>query len=290
MVGQYVKKNKTGNEVWNFQPIGNCQFGYVRPKGNKINLKRLGAHPTADYVDDVTVVFVATRPEGKSVVVGWYDNARVWRKLQKHRKREYFARAKTDNCRLLEVDKRVLEVPRAARRDVTWGMGQSNVRYVDEQDETEEFIQLLRRYLDDPFGLELRRRQGRASRQPDQDRRKQVEKAAIKHVKEYYDGYDCESVEREYKGWDLEFTRGAVHLRVEVKGCSGHVANVELTPNEYKAMNSQDHQYRLAIVTNALDQPRLSIVSFNGSDNTWRDQHHRKYHVEKLESARITCK
>ena len=104
-----------------------------------------------------------------------------------------------------------------------------------------------------------------------------VEKAAIDHVVahyEGYEGYECVPVESENKGWVLEFTRDEEKLLVEVKGRSGDIGQVELTPNEYAAMCSPDNRgvYRLAIVTCALDEPRLSIVKFHESDQTWRDQ------------------
>ena len=119
-----------------------------------------------------------------------------------------------------------------------------------------------------------------APRQCDPGLRAKVEKAAVRHVIDHwpYPGYECVSVESDNKGWDLEFTRGARTLLVEVKGRSGDIAQVELTPNEYAAMCSRHHRdmYRLAIVTRALVAPRLSIIRFNGSDETWRDQDDRE--------------
>lgn len=287
--GKYVADHKTGGEVKNFLPEGNFFYGYVRPPGDKINLEKLGAEAGADYVDNVTVVFTATRPEGRNVVVGWYRDAKVWRHGQRHNRRIYFARARRKNCTLLEVDERVLQVPRAGHPDGSFVMGQSNVRYVEESDEAEEFIRQLRRYLEDPFmALDSPVGPDEVPRVSDPDRRVQVEKAAIDSVIKHYKEYTCKSVERENKGWDLEFTRGSVHLLVEVKGCSGHSAKVELTPNEYAAMRRKKPHYRLVIVTNALAKPQLSIVSFNGSDGTWRDQNERKFHVRVMKGARVT--
>ena len=291
--GQYVKVNKRGNEVRNFLPIENFQYGYVRPPGknHNINLERLGADPSADYVDDVTVVFVAKRPQGSSVVIGWYDNARVWRSPQKHEDRVYYAKASKSECTILKVDERMFRVPRANDPKEKWGMGQSNVRYIDEKDEeAKNFIQKLHQYLESSEARPPKPNGG--PRQVDQARKVMVEKAAIDHVIKYYcdkKGFKGNSVEQENKGWDLEFTCEAFRLLVEVKGCSGGAATVELTPNEYKAMKRQSDEYRLAIVTNALKQPRLKIISFNGSDQTWRDQEDREICIEVLEGARIKC-
>ena len=132
---------------------------------------------------------------------------------------------------------------------------------------------------------------GGAPRQPDPELRIKVENAAIDHVKEHYRrrGYGWRSVETENKGWDLEFTHQFSKLLVEVKGCSGKIGQVELTPNEYAAMNRLRNRdaYRLAIVTSALEAPRLSIVSFNGSDESWRDQDDRKVLLEPRTGARV---
>ncbi len=77
--GRYIQDNETGGEIRNFLPAGQHLYGYVRPPGDGMNLERLGAVDGADHVDNVTIVFTATRPEGERVVVGWYRDARVWR-------------------------------------------------------------------------------------------------------------------------------------------------------------------------------------------------------------------
>ena len=287
--GNFIDINATGGEVKNFKAVGKYLYGYVKPSpGSKINVGKLGASRNASYADHVTIVFTATRPEGGSVVVGWYRDARVWRHEQRINGRSYYARTSKDNYTLLEVDKRVLRVPRARDPNVEWGFGQSNIRYVAQSDESVEFVRQLHAYLENPTDFNDFREQS-DHRRPiiDPDQRAKVEKAAIEHVTNYYSGYVCESVERDNKGWDLEVTRGAVHLFVEVKGCSGDATRVELTPNEYKAMRNQRSKYRLAIVTKALENPRLSIVSYNGSDETWRDQDDRKAEISERTGARI---
>ena len=168
--GNYVKDNETGGEINNFQPDTGDGFyyGYVQPPGPKetVNLERLGAAPGVAYVDDVTIVFTATRPKVGSVVVGWYRDARVWRDQQPRRNRIYYARARKENCTLLGIDERVVPVPRAGHPRGTWGMGQSNIRYVDEADESEEFVRKLRKPMEDPSAIDVRTRGG-APRQSD---------------------------------------------------------------------------------------------------------------------------
>jgi hypothetical protein len=93
--GSYVKENERGGEVCNFLK---CADGYVYGhvetwKGwtgdeqdgidRDIKIELLGASPTDPYVDGVTVMWTATDPHGGGRrVVGWYRNARVFRKRQ----------------------------------------------------------------------------------------------------------------------------------------------------------------------------------------------------------------
>jgi len=295
--GMYVAEHEDGGEVTNFRALGGRCYGYARsPRGGRIHIERLGADAAADHVDGVTVVFVATRPEGGSVVVGWYRNARIWREQQTSRRRVYVAEASAKQCVLLPVDQRVLDVPRA--RPGTWGIGQSNVRYVDEVG-ARPFLRRLALFMENPSGSEIvetrpeakGRRRGRPPRQSDPMLRAKVESAAIARVIAHYAEYDCVSVERENKGWDLELTRGRVTLLVEVKGNSGDSGAVELTPNEYAAMHGRAHRdsYRLAIVTRALEKrrARLTVVRFNGSDETWRDEDERKVKLVERIGVRV---
>ena len=291
--GKYVTDNETGSDIRNFEPFDGWCYGYVSAPHRKINMKRLGAAPDAEYVDEVTVVFTATRREGGGVVVGWYRDARVWRELQdQEQPRHYVARASEENCTLLKVEERVFDVPRASRPGVKFGMGISNTRYTDER-KARPFVRKLRKYIS---SVEARKPgavpdtpPGSGPRQSDPTRRARVEEAAINHVVAHYDGYECVSVESENKGWDLEFTRKGKKLLVEVKGRSGDIGQAELTPNEYAAMCNPENRgaYRLAIVTCALDEPRLSILKFHESDQTWRDQNDRKVGLKERTGVQV---
>ena len=290
--GAYVHENQTGAEVENFLPKGGFCYGYVGVSvDHRINLHRLGAEGDANYVDGITVIFTATRPEGGRVIVGWYKHARVWKSVQGNdRSLHFFARAKTKDCTLLEIDKRGFRIPKAGRS--VFGMGQSNVRYTD-KDEAREFVAELRQYVGSPEKYNFPEGDEGSPRQTDPYRRAEVEEAAIGCAISHYEGrgFSCDSVEKDNKGWDLEARRGAVELLIEVKGCSGAVGQVELTPNEYSAMTSRQYRerYRLVIVRQALDEQhrRLSVVSYNGSDDTWRDQDGRKVSVKERTGARI---
>lgn len=290
--GKYVEENETGAEVENFLPKGGFCYGYVGVSiDHRINLHRLGAGGDEKHVDGITVIFTATRPEGGRVVVGWYKHARVWRNMQENERSPYFfTRAKAENCTLLEIDERVFSIPKA--RQGVFGMGQSTVRYTDKV-EAQEFVIELQKYISSPAKYRFPKVDEDSPRQTDPHRRSAVERAAVGCVIAHYEGngFKCNSVEKDNKGWDLEARRGIVELLIEVKGCSGTVGQVELTPNEYSAMTDRKYRekYRLAIVTQTLDERRrcLSIVSYNGPDKTWRDQNGRSVRVVERTGARI---
>lgn len=106
--GKYVSEHKFGHEIFNFTEHDGYFYGYVQPPGYVINIDRLGAHPGDDWIDDVLVVWVATAPEGGSVIVGWYQHARIYRYHQnaprgskrtyKGERLGYYCKAKVTNC------------------------------------------------------------------------------------------------------------------------------------------------------------------------------------------------
>ena len=156
--GGHVAEHGHGFEVENFLPIGGWYYGHGEPpsRSGVINLKRVdpGVEDGAEYLDGVTVVFVATRPEGGRVVVGWYRNARVWREGRQRPDPGhdwYFAKAKTEDSTLLGIDARTFEVPRGG--EGVFGMGRPNIRYLflengEYDHHAEEFVRELRRYIE----------------------------------------------------------------------------------------------------------------------------------------------
>ena len=255
--GGYVVEHHTGGEIENFLPNKGRLQGYARlPRGGALNMSRLGAATDAEYQDGVTVVFSATRPEPGAgrVIIGWYLNARVWREPQLRHPFPYIAEAKRRDCTLLDEDERVFPVPHRPGGQFHAGR---TVRYLDRPD-ARKFVREVRKHIGSRSRTAARKR----SRTPvDALLRKKVETAATQCVVDYYEakGYNCVSVEKDNVGWDFECTQNEVKLLVEVKGCSGG-PDVQLTPNEYAAMLRHCHQYRLAVVSNALVDPQLAIV------------------------------
>lgn len=164
--GSYVLENGFGHEEFNFLPIHTetdqlvC-FGFVEPKTNRGKTNTLHIEKIEGctllkkepVVEDVLVVWCATRERGDTTVVGWYKHAEVWRDLQtwfvtwddgSEEERYYNVKASAQDCTLLPQGERNLHkwwVP-TAQYTRSFGFGQSMVWY-PVQDEAKDYIRKL---------------------------------------------------------------------------------------------------------------------------------------------------
>ncbi len=264
--GSYITEHGFGGEVYNFRNSNGVNYGYVMTRTGTIDLKRinLGHAVDRDVIENVICVFVATFPKGGRRIVGWYQNADIYSQYQYYLEDDrpiiisqedwdtasdqvgYFALAQNKDVVLLTEDERMCapEVPSGKG-----GFGQSNVWYADSdigiefREEVSKFISLYNTRKKITASSEKKR----CSRsQRELMAKKNVEERAIKRTREYYEslGYDCISVEKENKGWDLEVSRGHTRLLVEVKGLAQSYISVMLSPNEYQKMKSNLESYR----------------------------------------------
>ncbi|ENW05467.1 DUF3883 domain-containing protein [Acinetobacter beijerinckii] len=274
--GSFVEIEGSGGEVCNFSPDKDMLYGFVQTRG-QINIDNLGASKTDEFINGVTVVWTATNPKTKGTyIIGWYKNATVFRYYQKFEvipkvQREngidcYRIRALKVDARLLSTDERIYSIPRAGQsgfgmgQELIWyGKGEKNAALIKE---IYQFIESKERVIDV---------KNRLNRSYDQAKKVQVEKAAIETSCQYFEslGYDVKSVEKDNLGWDIEAIAGKLKLRIEVKGLSGTNFTIGLTPNEYSAFLQEDLDYRLAVVTNALVEPKLWICRFSIEQNDW---------------------
>jgi hypothetical protein len=297
--GAYVDVHGRGHEVCNFLAVDGHVYGYVQPPGAKpeqgqgtINIDRFDAKGKAS-VDDILVIWTARQPGGNTVVVGWYKHATLYRNFQPFTRsmpvhernglHGYWIRARETDVHLLPLDeRRRLPVPRR----VQGGMGQSNIWYADTPQARANIQPVL-----DVIGGKRLSPGVTTVKTVDPWHNAQVELAAVARVQQYYEAlnYSVTSVEKDNCGWDLEISAESVLLRVEVKGLSGGEALVQLTANEYQAFQAQAQDYRLAIVTQALETPVLHICRFSQERNGWiiEGDSHKKLTIEEKVSARI---
>lgn len=139
--GKY-NQHSIGHEVCNFSNNAGTLYGYVQPTG-QIKLEKLGAGKKDNFVRGITVVWTAGPASGGTVVVGWYNDATVYREAQTIEEpsaiqtangvSSYRIKAPADKAVLLPVEQRELIIPRA----VKGGIGQSNVWFADKKESRE---------------------------------------------------------------------------------------------------------------------------------------------------------
>lgn len=302
--GKYVITNNTGGEIYNFQSFKGTCYGYVQPvtrsesvSDGSININRLGAKNTDDYIDNIDVVLIAFRPNFGTVVIGWYKNATVYREKQinphiifkdiQNNQFGYRFKAKAKDTTLLDIDRRYLKVPRAGRKGIRGGLGQSNVWFADNL-ESHDFLNKVIQLIDTNSSPESFKK----TKIVDIEKNRIIELKAIQVTTEYFVnlGYSVTSVETQNLGWDLEATLEEIKLKIEVKGLSNLAINAGLTPNEYSQMKKPTNRdsYRISIVSGCLTKnPNLSIFSYNKASESWIDHFGNQLKVKEIIAANI---
>ena len=162
---RFVVEEEYGYEMYNFLPYEGHMLGFVQPSGRgefterTIRIERLGATKKDESIGGVLVAWVAPSTNGGVLLVGWYNNAIVYRRYQpppqgsgrvfKDVEIGYYAKAKESDCVLLAEEERTLRVPRAEKQ--MGGLGQSLVWYADsgkvnDKRFRQELIEFIRLY------------------------------------------------------------------------------------------------------------------------------------------------
>lgn len=147
--GSYVSENNDAFEKYNFEECEDGLYrGYVEMNNKRsLRIERIDSSAkNKEFVSNVLVVFCAKKDENKTVVVGWYDNATVFRKRLPYDNREYNLYANIAESYLLPEIERVFEIPRANNNSDKIGFGQSNVWYA-ESPESQELVEKVINYI-----------------------------------------------------------------------------------------------------------------------------------------------
>jgi hypothetical protein len=295
----YVKRHGYGHEMFNFKPLKGKVYGTAPFPRGVVKIEKLGAEKGAESVDGVLVVWVA-----KSVIVGWYENATVYRHSQvrpqshfyKGKPIGYRAVAAEKDCKLiLPPDARfAFGVPRAWQRKNAMG----RFTWFADGAVNRSFQEKVRKYVaagGDISKVENVLKAGRligVSRQADPRKRSQVETTAVNLITKHYESqkYDVRYVGHDNLGWDLNARHRVTgrELKLEVKGLSGSGMTVELTPNEYAMMNKHKVDYRICVVTNCLrDRAKRTVFAYNESVKSWTDEDDRPLRIKEMTAARL---
>lgn len=259
--GGSYNKHKLGHERFNFKDVGGRLYGYVEAQSKRtggLNLERIDPETEGDQLDDVLVIFVATRPGGGQRIVGWYTHATAHRVFQKP-----FGSARADcgyqvECEvtdavLLPLAQRTWEVPTGAG-----GMKQARVRYAYGREgklrlppwwaailkkiaqyKGPNQLTVLNAAVQDAAADHLEAQlgeQGIGGFQPDSKVRCAIELHAMSRAVAYFES-DGWFVEDTHVGnpFDLRISRDGESFRVEVKGTTGEGREVVLTRGEVES-------------------------------------------------------
>lgn len=272
-------------EIYNYLPYEGYMYGYVSAVHATIDLNRLGALPNDNSIDNILAIWTAKSDDRGTVIIGWYDNATIYRKERLDNKidnREncpYQVKAQEKDCKLYDIDERVFK---------PIGRGRSHVWFAA----LDKHKQLRKEVLDyvDKNQIPKRSRPSKRLWQTNPYKRNVIEKKAIKITTEYYEklNYLVNSVEKDNVGWDLDATLYGIKLKLEVKGLSGEKILIELTPKEYKSMKKYKNDYRICVVTKASEkQPMLKVFSYSKKTGNWEDKDGTKMIINEKIGARI---
>lgn len=267
---KFIKKHKgDGAERWNFKKFPNGQvYGYIRGMGTEHSPPQLAE----DLRNNWTILFYAKDP-GDQVLkfIGYYCNATIHREWKKHpiNKAIQGDTEKHVYCATTSARQAIL-FPEDNRPIVGKGFGQAGFVYLTNPitlKVSKRNLGLYKRvlsYLKCPLSkLEGDKKKTRRTSPTciDQEHRVAVEKAAMLFVTRQLrkEGFLVKDISREKIGFDLQGTRGADVLNVEVKGTAGTDPRFVITNNEIEFME-KDPSAVIAIVTTALGQPILHTL------------------------------
>jgi len=267
---EYIREYKEAHEKFNFlsTPDGNY-CGYLPPIGSTWTV------PKPHVRDGWLVVFVAARDgTGPLTVVGWYEDATF--------ATDYLPRPEYQSDDPFETDvrrqqflycissKRGYLIPPDQRSVSISGVHfrRAPILYVRGAERREPWREKLAQLAEDVVrrlrGTELLKRGKFTGQLPmtTPEHRAAVEKAAVAHVRKHLrrNGYKVTNRQSDKCGYDLlaKRTRAPAELHVEVKGTSLDGARFYITRNEMAYLGNPN--WRLALVTSALNQPELRIM------------------------------
>lgn len=158
--GAYVAITGDAEEKYNFLNIDGKCYGFVETKhttkgvNKKLVLENINeSFKQKDTAENIKVVFVALNPRTKkTVIVGWYDKATVYRDRQYHtvngKEHQYNLLCDYENANLIEDGRRTFEIPNASKEGNEFGIGQANVWYIQNNNKALDFEKKMIEYLD----------------------------------------------------------------------------------------------------------------------------------------------
>ena len=150
--GGFVDEGNVPHESLNFLPVDGAYYGYVKYRGRQLRIEHLGAARGDDSIGDVLVVFCAEHPaSGDFLVVGWYNDATVYRHRIRRPNSRRWVSFTADEATLVAESERCFRIPRTQDSPPSdiGGIGQINIWYGlnEEEAQKNEKVQSFRKRL-----------------------------------------------------------------------------------------------------------------------------------------------
>lgn len=267
----YIRFHHEGHERYNFKPAPDDSYcGYTPPISDK--------YPPSPKDKDGWLIFVLAKKPRESglYLVGWYEDASFSESYMPRpeyrekppalerdaqgKKFSYIVSAPTAT-RISPVARRFRFDGSRMRRSPVYYLRGNGIK--DSWRETLARV-LLKAKAEFETSTDADPVLPRGGICGDQDQRKEIEKAAIATVRAHLaKDYECADRQNDNCGFDLLFVhrKSNDELHVEVKGTAG------LQPHFFISVNEHAHaekflEWRLAMVTNALNKPAIEIMTY----------------------------
>jgi hypothetical protein len=265
----------------NFKKFGGKVYGHV-PGSTNPNLTKLGGSRSDSSVGNVTVVWIATDPDSQGrVIVGWYKNATVWNERQNptgELAKQRTIQESRDCCQFsveASADDSICLLPgKRPRLNTNDGRPGQNPFWYGSQSADTQVSQLIVNGFEKTLQQKPKAKNTHGGWIQNPIERLKIETNAVNVVERYYtdNGYDVDDVSDKNLGYDLLATSKATELYLEVKGSKAKLVCVELTPNEYSFAKKNSSSFRLCVVIDALNDPKLRIFRPFENATQWHDE------------------
>lgn len=265
IAGGSYNTDKIGHEAYNFLNISGKLYGYFQPhmkEPYEINLSRIEQGYASNKIGNVLVIWFATNPIDRGqVVIGWYNNATVFRSVQstndlpQRNNYSYNIMAKAKDCVLLPISKRKFPVGHNIKGMKGGNPGQANAFYLLDgkgnpknlKNPNSAWIENVIEYVKNYDGLKISSREdeiqedcvtaehssGGQGFQSDVESRLMIESYAMTICKNHFlrNGYEVIDVSANHS-YDLLIKKNEESRFVEVKGTQTAGETIVLTKNE----------------------------------------------------------
>ncbi|MEG2489471.1 hypothetical protein [Anaerorhabdus sp.] len=154
--GSWVKEHEDAHEKWNFLNMNGLCYGFVQNPKSQFRIEQLEGVSTKDsYAENSIIVWCARNKEGKTVIVGWYENAKIYREYLNMYctpisglERSYMCETKAEDAYLLPDMYRTFEISRASETGQGTDFGQQNYWYANNDFAKENIIPEVMKFIE----------------------------------------------------------------------------------------------------------------------------------------------